>query len=400
MKRLLTHARIATMEAAGAAYGLIEDGTIAIDGETIQWLGETRALPEVCRAYPSRDLDGRLVSPALIDCHTHLIHGGNRAREFEMRLEGATYEEIARAGGGILSTVRATRAATEDELVAAALPWIDTLIAEGAGAIEIKSGYGLDRDTELRMLRAARRIAELRPVQIKTTFLGAHAVPPEFAGQADRYIDEVCIPALRAAHDEGLVDAVDGFCETIGFELTQMARVFEAAKALGLPVKLHAEQLSNMGGAKLAAGYGAISAEHLEYLDEAGVQAMAEAGTVAVILPGAFYTLRETQEPPIGLFRTHGVPMAIATDFNPGSSPIPSLLANMNMACTLFRMTPEEALAGVTRHAARALGLEDCGRIAPGLRADLAVWDIEHPAELSYRSGFNPLHSRIFGGGA
>ena len=400
LKRLLTQARIATMEAGGPAYGLIEDGAIALDGETIEWVGETRDLPEACRAYPASDMEGRLVSPAPIDCHTHLVHGGNRAREFEMRLEGATYEELARAGGGILSTVRATRAATEDELVAAALPWIDTLIAEGAGTIEIKSGYGLDHDTELRMLRAARRIAELRPVHIQTTFLGAHALPPEFAGQADRYIDEVCIPALRAAQAEGLVDAVDGFCETIGFDLAQTARVFEAAKALGLPVKLHAEQLSNMGGAKLAAGYGAISAEHLEYLDEDGVRAMAEAGTVAVILPGAFYTLRETQEPPFDLFRAHGVPMAIATDFNPGSSPIPSLLANLNMACTLFRLTPEEALAGITRHAARALGLDDRGRIAAGLRADLAVWDLEHPAELSYRLGFTPLHSRIFGGGA
>ena len=412
MTRLLTNARIATMEAAGEAagetaapaYGLIEAGALAIEGgtegETLAWVGAAQDLPAAYRAYPSTDLEGRLVTPAPIDCHTHLVHGGNRAREFEMRLEGATYEELARAGGGILSTVTATRAATEDELLAAALPWVDALIAEGTATLEIKSGYGLDSETELRMLRAARRIGRLRPIRVRTSFLGAHALPPEFAGRADAYIDEVCIPALRAAHAEGLADAVDGFCESIGFQPAQIARVFEAAKALGLPVKLHAEQLSNLGGAALAAGYGALSADHLEYLDEPGVQAMAEAGTVATILPGAFYTLRETRQPPIDLFRAQGVPMALASDFNPGSSPVISLLAILNMGCTLFRMTPEEALAGVTRNAARALGLRDCGRIAAGMRADLAVWDLEHPAELSYRMGFNPLHERIFAGSA
>src|SRR5690606_39091745 len=288
--------------------------------------------------------------------HSHIVHGGNRAGEFEMRLKGASYEEVARAGGGIVSTVRATRAASEDELVAAALPRVDALIAEGVAVVEIKSGYGLDQDTELRMLRAARRIADLRPIEVHTTFLGAHAVPAEMKGRDDAYIDEVCIPALRAAHAEGLVDAVDGFCEGIAFSPAQSARVFEVAHELALPVKLHAEQLSNLGGAAMAARYGAISADHLEYLDEPGVEAMAAAGTVAVILPGAFYTIRETKAPPIDLFRIHGVPMAVATDMNPGSSPLCSLILAMNMACTLFRMTPEEALAGATCHAARALG--------------------------------------------
>jgi imidazolonepropionase len=313
-----------------------------------------------------------------------------------MRLEGATYEEIARAGGGIVSTVTATRTASVDDLVADALPRVDHLLAEGVTAIEIKSGYGLDVDTELNMLRAARRIEAERPVRVKTTFLGAHAVPAEYRDRADAYIDEVCIPALEAAHAEGLADAVDGFCEGIAFSLAQIERVFVKARELGLPVKLHAEQLSNLGGAKLAAKYGALSADHLEYLDEDGVKAMAAEGTVAGIVPGAFYTLRETQLPPIDLFRKHGVPMAVATDCNPGSSPMTSLLLSMNMACTLFRMTPEEALSGVTRNAAKALGLDDCGTIEPGRRADLAVWNIEHPAELSYRIGFNPLHQRIF----
>ncbi len=315
-----------------------------------------------------------------------------------MRLEGASYEEIARAGGGIISTVKATRAASEEMLLAEALPRVDALIAEGTGVLEVKSGYGLDRDTELRMLRVARQIARERPIRVRTTFLGAHAVPPEYAGRADAYIDEVCIPTLRAAHAQGLVDAVDGFCESIAFLPDQIARVFDVAKELGLPVKLHAEQLSNLGGAKLAASYGALSADHIEYLDEDGVAAMAEAGTTATILPGAFYTLRETREPPIEALRRHGVPMALATDVNPGSSPLSSLLLTMNMGCTLFRMTPAEALAGVTRNAARALGLDDCGMIAPGKRADLAVWNVAHPAELAYRIGFNPIHKRIFGG--
>jgi imidazolonepropionase len=390
---LLTNATLATM-VPGAPYGLVADGAVAIRDGRIAWAGPAADCP--IRDLPAQDLGGRLVTPGLIDCHTHIVHGGNRAREFELRLEGASYEEIARAGGGIVSTVRATRAASDDALLAGALAHADTLIAEGATVIEVKSGYGLDRDTELRMLRTARRIAEVRPVRIRTSFLGAHAVPQGI--DADTYIDTVCIPTLRAAAAEGLVDAVDGFCEGIAFSPAQIARVFDTARALGLAVKLHAEQLSNLGGAALAASYGALSADHLEYLDAAGVAAMAAAGTVAVILPGAFYTLRETQAPPIALLREAGVPMAVATDCNPGSSPMSSLLLAMNMACTLFRLTPEEALTGATRNAARALGLDDCGTIEPGMRADLAVWNVEHPAELAYRIGFNPLHSRIFGG--
>ena len=394
---LLVNCRAATMDGP-EPYGLIEEAAVAITPDGILWAGPEAEIPAATAAFPRHDLGGRLVTPALIDCHTHLVHGGDRAGEFEMRLKGASYEEIARAGGGIVSTVRATRAASEEELIAAALPRLDALIAEGVSTVEIKSGYGLDVETELTMLRAARRLAALRPVEIVTSFLGAHAVPADYKGRADAYIDEVCLPALRAAQDEGLVDAVDGFCEGIAFTPAQIERVFDAAKALGLPVKLHAEQLSNLGGAALAARSGALSADHLEYLDAAGVAAMKTAGTVAVILPGAFYTLGETQAPPVAALRAAGVPMAVATDCNPGSSPLLSLPLAMNMACTLFRMTPEEALAGVTRNAARALGLGDRGRIAPGLRADLAVWDVAHPAELAYRIGFNPLHQRIIGG--
>jgi imidazolonepropionase len=327
-----------------------------------------------------------------------LVFGGNRALEFEMRLNGASYEEVARAGGGIVSTVKATREASEDDLVADALPRLDALIAEGVCTIEIKSGYGLNPEVEMRMLRAARRLETERPVTIKTTFLGAHAVPPEYAGRDDDYIVEVCIPTLRAAQAEGLVDAVDAFCEGIAFQPAQVALVFDVARELGLATKIHSEQLSNLGGTKLAATYGALSADHIEYLDEEGVAAMAKAGMTAVILPGAFYTLRETQSPPINLLRKHGVPMALATDANPGSSPLTSVLLAMNMASTLFRLTPQEALAGITRNAARALGLTDRGTVAAGLRADLAVWNVEHPAELAYRIGFNPLHARIFGG--
>ncbi|SMX45544.1 Imidazolonepropionase [Ruegeria arenilitoris] len=381
-----------------ASYGLVEDAAIAVSSGRIQWIGPHRDLPPDHADWPIIDFADRLITPGLIDPHTHAIFGGNRAVEFEMRLNGATYEEIARAGGGILSTVTATRAASMQDLIQEALPRIDALLAEGVTCIELKSGYGLDQDTELRMLRAAREIAKQRPVRVQTSFLGAHAVPPEFTGRADAYIDTVCIPTLRAAHAEGLVDAVDGFCEGIAFDTTQIARVFDAARDLGLPVKLHAEQLSNLGGARLAASYGALSADHVEYVDAAGVAAMTEAGTTAVLLPGAFYTLRETQVPPIDLFRKAGVPMALATDCNPGSSPLTSLLLAMNMGCTLFGMTPAEALAGVTRNAARALGLADAGSIAPGQRADLAVWDVSHPAELVYRIGFNPLHARIFGG--
>ncbi|MFX0544316.1 imidazolonepropionase [Roseovarius sp. S1116L3] len=388
----------ATMTETGAPYGLIEDAAIVTRDAQIVWAGPRADLPDAHSGAREVSLDGRLVTPGLIDCHTHIVHGGDRAAEFEMRLNGASYEEVARAGGGIVSTVEATRAADEDALLASALPRVDALLAEGVTVLEVKSGYGLDLETELRMLRAARAIERERPVRVVTSFLGAHAVPAEYKDRADAYIDEVCIPALRAAHTEGLVDAVDGFCEGIAFSPEQIARVFDVAQELGLPVKLHAEQLSNLGGAKLAASYGALSADHIEYLDKDGVAAMADAGTVAVILPGAFYTLRETQAPPIEALRKHGVPMALATDCNPGSSPMTSLLLTMNMACTLFRMTPEEALAGVTRHAATALGLTDCGWIAAGQRADLAVWDAAHPAELAYRIGFNPLHARIFGG--
>ncbi|MCX7646110.1 MAG: imidazolonepropionase [Rhodobacteraceae bacterium] len=386
---------LATMTAGG--YGLVERGAVAIAGGRIAWVGAGRDLPA---GTPGEHIDlcGRLVTPGLIDCHTHAVFAGSRAREFELRLGGASYEEVARAGGGIVSTVRATRAADEAALLAAALPRVDRMLAGGATTIEIKSGYGLDRETELAMLRVARRIGRERPVSVVTTFLGAHAVPPEFAGQADAYIDEVAIPALAAAHAERLVDAVDGFCEGIAFSPGQIERVFAAAKDLGLPVKLHAEQLSNTGGAALAARHGALSADHLEWLDAAGIAAMAAAGTVAVLLPGAFYTLRETRLPPVAALRAAGVPMAVATDCNPGSSPMESLPLAINMACTLFRLTPEEALAGATVQAARALGLADRGRISPGLRADLAVWEADHPAEIAYRIGGPPLHSRIVGG--
>lgn len=394
---LLVNATLAGTEDA-RPYGLIPRGAVAIEGDRIAWAGPEADLPERFSAGEAVDVGGRLVTPGLIDCHTHIVHGGNRAREFEMRLEGATYEEIARAGGGIVSTVAATRAAGEERLLAEALPRVDALIAEGVTAIEVKSGYGLDVETELAMLRAARRIGDVRPVRVRTSFLGAHAVPPEYRGRADAYIDEVCLPALDAAAAEGLADAVDGFCEGIAFDTDQMARVFGRARDLGLPVKLHAEQLSHMGGARLAASFRALSTDHLEYADDGDAAAMAAAGTVAVILPGAFYTLRETQAPPVGAFRAHGVPMAVATDCNPGSSPMTSLLLAMNMAATLFRMTPEECLAGVTRHAARALRIGDAGVIAAGMRADLAVWDAESPAELTYRIGFNPLWKRIFGG--
>lgn len=394
---LLTNATLATLT-GNDRYGLVKDGAIAIEGDHIVWVGKSAEIPADYRGQEMRDLGGRLVTPALIDCHTHIVFGGHRAREFEMRLEGASYETIARAGGGIVSTVSATRASDEATLIASALKRADALIAEGATTIEVKSGYGLDRETELRMLRVARMIGRERKVRIKTTFLGAHAVPADYAGRADTYIDEVAIPTLRAAHAEGLVDAVDGFCEGIAFTPDQIARVFDVAKSLDLPVKLHAEQLSWLGGAALAARYGAMSADHVEYANADDAKAMASAGTVAVLLPGAFYTLRETQMPPVAAFREAGVPMALATDCNPGSSPITSLLLTMNMGCTLFRLTPEEALRGVTVNAARALGLDDCGTIAAGQRADLAIWDVTDPAELSYRIGFNPLHARILGG--
>ncbi|MCC0029739.1 MAG: imidazolonepropionase [Brucellaceae bacterium] len=400
MDRLLTNLDFVTCDPDGLRTEVVSDGAIAIRGGDIAWCGRADALPDAVSDLPHEDMGGRLITPGLIDCHTHIVFGGNRAREFEMRLEGASYEEIARAGGGILSTVAATRAASEDELLTDALTRADALIDEGVTTIEIKSGYGLDIETELKMLRVARRIGELRPVRVVTSFLGAHATPPEYKGRNRAYLEEVCLPALEAAAEAGLADAVDGFCEGIAFSPDEIALVFDKAKALGLPVKLHAEQLSDLGGATLAARYEALSAEHLEYLGADGVRAMAEASMVAVMAPGAFYTLRETQLPPIEAFRAAGVPMAVATDCNPGSSPLASLLTAMNMACTLFRMTPSEVLMGVTAHAAHALGLIDRGIIASGMTADLAVWNVAHPAELSYRIGFNALHARIFGGAA
>lgn len=394
---LYRNATLATMD-AGHPYGLVPQGAVVVEGASIQWVGAEADLPDVYNDHEAVDLEGRLVTPGLIDCHTHVVHGGNRAGEFEMRLGGASYQDVARAGGGIVSTVKSTRNATVEDLVEWALPRVDALLAEGVSVIEIKSGYGLDHDTELNMLRAARTIGHVRSVLVRTSFLGAHAVPAEFHDRPDTYIDEVCIPALRAAHTEGIVDAVDGFCEGIAFDRKQITRVFEAAQSLDLPVKLHAEQLTNLGGTQLAASFGALSVDHVEHATEADAKALAASGTVAVLLPGAFYTLRETQIPPVEAFRRHGVVMAVATDCNPGSSPLASVLLTMNMACTFFGLTPEEALAGVTRHAAKALGLTDCGMLGSGMRADLAVWDVEHPAELAYRIGFNPLYRRIFAG--
>lgn len=383
--------------AGNSGYGLIADGAVVIRDGLIDWVGPEAALvvPEGAGVV---DLGGRLVTPGLVDCHTHLVCAGHRAREFEMRLEGASYEEVARAGGGIVSTLSATRGASEDELIRQSLPRLDALLSEGVSVVEVKSGYGLDIETELRLLRVARRLGALRPVRIVTTFLGAHATPAEYKGRNADYIHDVCLPALRAAHAAGLVDQVDGFCEGIAFSPAELEPVFALARALGLPVKLHAEQLSHQGGIALAARHGALSCDHIEFATEADARLMAEAGTTAVLLPGAFYAIRETQLPPVAALRAHGVPIALATDANPGTSPLTSLLLTMNMGCTFFRLTVDEALRGVTVNAARALGLSDTGRIMPGLRADLAVWDAESPAELVYRFGFNPLHARYFGG--
>ncbi len=393
-----TNACIATMDGP-EPFGLMTDGAVALGNDRIQWVGKRSELPPPYDRWPDKDLHGKLVTPGLIDCHTHLVHGGNRAREFEMRLTGSSYAQIAREGGGIMATVRATRAETVESLFRSALPRLDALMAEGVTTVEIKSGYGMDFETESTMLRAARALGSLRQVSVLTSFLGAHAVPEDFRHDPDRYIDEVCLPALDRANADGLVDAVDGFCETIAFTPDQIKRVFERARQHGLPVKLHADQLSDLGGAKLAAEFGALSADHLEYTNEAGVHAMAESGTVATLLPGAYYTLRETRMPPVDFFRDHGVPIAVATDANPGSSPITSLLTIMNMACTLFRLTPEEAFLGVTRNAARALGLHDRGIVRKGCRADLAIWDVEHPREIPSRIGPNPLVERICSGG-
>lgn len=398
--RIWRNARLATLAEAAADLGVVENGAIAARDGRIVFAGAEADMPRALRdGAEIIDCHGRWITPGLIDCHTHLVHAGNRANEFEMRLAGATYEEVARAGGGIVSSVKALRSASEADLVAQTLPRLDALMAEGVTTVEIKSGYGLDLENEAKSLRAARKLAELRQVTVRTTFLGAHALPAEANGDKDAYIGLVAGPMLDKIAAEGLADAVDGFCEGIAFSPEQMARVFDAATAKGLPVKLHADQLSNLGGAALAASYGALSADHLEYTDEAGAAAMAKAGTVAVILPGAFYFIRETKKPPVELFRRHGVKMAVATDNNPGTSPLTSLLLTMNMAATLFAMTVEECLAGTTREAARALGLlTETGTLETGKWADLAIWDIESPAELVYRMGFNPLHARIWRG--
>jgi imidazolonepropionase len=397
--RIWHNARLATMRADRPDLGEIEHGVIAARDGRIAYAGAAADFPVDVDAIERIDCEGRWITPGLVDCHTHLVYGGNRAHEFELRLKGASYEEIARAGGGIVSTVAATRKASETELVASALPRLDALIGEGATTVEIKSGYGLDTETEMRQLSAARSLGVQRKIAIRTSFLGAHALPVEAEGDKDRYIDRVCNEMLPAVAKAGLADAVDAFMEGIAFSAEQTARVFEAARAYGLPVKLHADQLSNLGGAALASKFSALSADHLEHTDEAGAAAMAKAGTVAVLLPGAFYFIRETQKPPVEVFRKHGVHMALATDCNPGSSPLTSLLLAANMGATLFRMNVAECLAGVTREGARALGvLHETGTLESGKWCDLAIWDIERPAELVYRIGFNPLHRRVWRG--
>ena len=396
--RLWHNARIATLD-DDTSWGLVENGALVVDGRQLAWVGPQAALPQALRArvVEQHDMHGALITPGLVDCHTHLIYGGQRADEFEMRLNGATYEEIARAGGGIRSTVAATRAAGDAELFAAAERRARVLMAEGVTTLEIKSGYGLSLEHEARCLALARRLGTELPLAVRTSFLGAHALPAEFSGRADDYIDAVCtwLPQL---HARGLVDAVDAFCENIGFTPAQTRRVFEAAAALGVPVKLHAEQLSDSGGAILAAEFGALSCDHLEYLSEAGVRAMRAAGSVAVLLPGAYYFLRETQAPPVALLRELGVPIALGSDHNPGSSPGLSLLLMLQMACTLFRLTPLEALRAVTVNGARALGLTDRGRLRAGMHADFVVWDLQHPNELAYWFGHNPCRQVVAGG--
>ncbi|MGV1915572.1 imidazolonepropionase [uncultured Agrobacterium sp.] len=397
---LWRNARIATLDPSRDGLGIIEGGTIAAKDGRIVFVGPESELPSsLIDQAETVDCKGRWITPALIDCHTHLVFGGNRAMEFEMRLNGASYEEIAKAGGGIVSSVRDTRTRSEDELVAEALPRLDTLLAEGISTIEIKSGYGLNIETECKMLRVARRLETLRPVRILTSYLAAHATPAEYKGRNADYIADIVLPGMEHAHQEKLIDAVDGFCEGIAFSVEEMRTVFDKAKALGLPVKLHAEQLSNLHGAELSASYRALSADHLEYLDESGAKALAQSGTVAVLLPGAFYALRETKLPPIQALRDAGADIALATDCNPGTSPLTSLLLTMNMGATLFRMTVDECITATTRNAAKALGvLAETGTITVGKSADLAIWNIERPAELVYRIGFNPLHARIFKG--
>jgi imidazolonepropionase len=398
--RLWTGARLATLAPQLSGLGVVDHGALAIRDGRILFAGAEADLPTALRnAKETIACEGRWITPGLIDCHTHLVHAGNRAGEFEMRLRGASYEEVARAGGGIVSSVKALRAASEDELVRQSLPRLDALIGEGVTTIEIKSGYGLDLPNERKSLLAAGRMGRERPASVRRTFLGAHALPPEFADDKAGFVETIVNTILPSLAREGLIDAVDGFCEGIAFSPEEITRVFEAARALGLPIKLHADQLSNLHGAALAARFGALSADHLEHTDEDGAAAMAATGTTAVILPGAYYFIRETKSPPIALFRKHGVPMAVATDCNPGTSPMTSLLLAMNMAATLFRMTVEECIAGVTREAARALGLgAEVGTLVSGKSADLAIWNIEQPAELVYRLGFNPLHSRVWKG--
>ena len=395
-RTLWRHARIASF-APGTPWGWIDDGALLTEGETIRWVGPDADLPPATGADAEHELHGALLTPGLIDPHTHLVYGGDRAAEFEQRLQGISYEAIARAGGGIRATVAATRAASDDALHASAAARARVLMAEGVTTLEIKSGYGLNAFHEARCLAVARQLGATLPLTVRTTSLAAHALPPEYAGRADAYIDEACT-WLAGQHAAGLVDAVDAFCDTIGFAPAQTERIFQAARRLGLPVKLHAEQLSNQHGAALAARHHALSCDHLEHLSADGVAAMAQAGTVAVLLPGAYYFLRDTTLPPVQALRDAGVPIAIATDHNPGSSPTLSLLLMLNMACTLFRLTPEEAWRGVTVHAARALGLHDRGLLVPGLRADLAVWNAEHPREMAYRFGHNPCQRVVFGG--
>lgn len=393
---LLTHATLATLDGE-TPFGLLENAALAIADGRIAWLGSMDALPRQASIGRSEDLGGRLLTPALVDCHTHLVFAGNRANEFDMRLNGASYEQIARAGGGIRSSVSALRQTDEDELLRQSLPRARALLRDGVATLEIKSGYGLDLDNERKMLRVARRIGQLLGIDVRTTYLAAHALPPEYRNDPDGYIDAV-VDWLPQLHAEGLVDAVDAFCESIGFSPAQTRRVFEAARALDLPVKLHADQLSDLGGAALAAEFGGLSADHVEYTGEDGVRAMAARGTVAVLLPGAFHVLRETKLPPIALLRQHGVPMAVATDCNPGTSPLLSLRQAMQLACTHFRLTPEEALRGATVNAARALGLADRGVLRAGLRADLVAWEVAHPAELCYWLG-GQLAARVYAAG-
>ena len=395
---VLSECNVATMVSGKKDFGLINDGAIVVEGNKITWVGEKKHLPGHYSNYNQSTLKNRLITPGLIDCHTHLVFGGNRSKEFDMRLNGKSYQEIAASGGGIASTVKATRASSEEELINSSLIRLDDMISAGVTTIEIKSGYGLDIDTECMMLRVAKKLETLRPIRIIKSFLGSHAIPPEYKDNSNKYIYEVCIPALRKAFNEGLVDAVDGFCETVALSVEQVELVFKTAQELDLPVKLHAEQLSHQGGTKLASQYSALSIDHLEYANEDDVNSMANSGSVAVVLPGAFYTLKEKQKPPIEFFRKYNVPIAVATDCNPGSSPMTSLLLAMNMACTFFSLTPQETMEGVTRNAAKALGEKQIGVIYEGMIADLSVWDVEHPSELSYRIGFNSLYKRIFGG--